>query len=603
MKAGSLKEKGILAFIFFVILVACLPLFRGLPNINANLDWLQMLSYYRADRQAVLEHGQWPLRTHFFGGGYPLIANPQDGSLSPFFLPVLVFGESVGMKVNVFLAHLIAAFGMYYLTRRVLGFPLLGALFSVVVFCLGGHMHRILIRGQDYVTLYYFFLPLVLALFIRARESRRFLALCAFVLTIVALQAGLYFVPIVFFLFLWACLHPAYLKYFFFACCGALLLGALKFLPMLELLSQNPRVMGGYNPFWDFSLARLYDIFLARHTRLPFESLNWVYYYVGFAPVALGALAFAFRFRRLKSYLLLLGFFALLTFAGHTRLDVFRFLHSLPLFSSMEAPSRYFSPLVIFLVAVASGEAFFLARGLRPRLAASAGILLLVLTAADLAWINGTRDVSFPVPAPAVAAGKDFYAVKNIAATGKVSPLIPREMFETRSWEWTRPSQYELMLENTGKINAYVNIHLGEFAAPKFFVEWNGIEDVAAENYARVPNPEYRGEAYFLAGEKNSAVIRTFAPSAILVDVEVGIPDVLVVNQNYDKYWRADAGPVMNHNGLLAVRLDRTGARMVRFSYVPRTFYLGLLISLSAVLLCVIAIRRRGAKILQESPG
>lgn len=593
MKAGSLKEQGVLALIFFVILFSCLPLLSGLSRINPNLDWLQMLSYYRADRQAVVEHGQWPLHIHYFGGGYPLLANPQDGALSPFFVPVLLFGEVVGMKVNVFLAHLIAAFGMYYLTRRVLGFPLLGALFSVAVFCLGGHMHRLLIRGQDYITLYYFFLPLSLALFIRARESRRSLLLCALVLTFAAAQAGLYFLPMAFFLFLWACLRPAYLKYFFFVSCGVLLLGAVKFLPMLELLAQSPRAMGGYNPFWELSWQKFYDVFLVRHAQLPFEGLNWTYYYFGFVPVVFCALGFIFRFQRLKRVFLLFVLFGLLTFAGHTPLDVFRFLQSLPLFSSIEAPSRYFSPLIIFLVAMAGGEAFFLAQRIRWQPVANvAGVLLLVFTASDLCWVNGTREISFSVPVPAVSANKDFYAVKNSAPMGKISPRIPKAMFETRIWEWTRPSQYELMLENIGKINWYGNIHLEESAAPKFYVVWNGAETVDSANHFMQPNPEYRGEAYFPQSAANTAAIKEIGPNAIRVEADVKDPGLLVINQNFDKSWRSDRGPVVAHNGLLAVQLDRRGPQTINFSYLPLSFCLGLVVSLGALGAMIYAFRK-----------
>ncbi len=194
--------------ISLIVIFSCVPLFKNIRNVNLHFDWLQMLSYYRADRESLLQYHQIPLRTFYFGGGYPLIANPQDGFLSPFFIPVLILGEVIGLKINVFLAHLIAALGMYYLTRYVLKYDYLGAFFSTIVFCLGGHAHRLLIRGQDYIiSIFYFFIPLLLALFIKTKEHKNYLFYTVFVLTIIITQAGLYVAPIILFIFLFSVLE------------------------------------------------------------------------------------------------------------------------------------------------------------------------------------------------------------------------------------------------------------------------------------------------------------------------------------------------------------------------------------------------------------
>lgn len=166
-----------------------------------------MLSYYRAQRQSILEYRQLPLRTPFFGGGYPLVANPLDGALNPFFIPALIFGEVIGLKINVFLAHIIGALGMYYLSRFILGYDILGALFSTFVFCLGGNLHRLLIRGVTYPPLYYFFMPLLLALFIKAKENKRYLIYTIFLFAMMLTQLSLRFLVILTFLFLFSLLE------------------------------------------------------------------------------------------------------------------------------------------------------------------------------------------------------------------------------------------------------------------------------------------------------------------------------------------------------------------------------------------------------------
>lgn len=287
----------VIFLIILVVTLSCLPLFKNLHNINLHWDWLQMLSYYRADREAVLSYHQFPLRTHYFGGGYPLIANPQDGSLNPFFIPVLVFGEVVGLKINVILAHLIGALGMYYLARQVLGYNYLGALFSTFVFCLGGHMHRILILGQEYTSLFYsLFIPLLLAVFIKSKDRKVYLVYSIFLLTLITNQAGLYSAPIILFLFLFSCLQTrsTYLKNFFIMCFFSFLLGAVKNFPMLELLKANPRVMDSYNPFWGPLIPNIYKAFLVHQKDFASPGQHWNYFYLGYLPLFLPWLLFWF---------------------------------------------------------------------------------------------------------------------------------------------------------------------------------------------------------------------------------------------------------------------------------------------------------------------
>lgn len=605
-KGVNLKDILVILLIILVVTLSCLPLFKNIRNINLNWDWLQMLSYYRAARQSILGYHQFPLRTYYFSGGYPLVANPQDGSLNPFFIPIFIFGEVIGLKINVFLVHLIGALGMYYLTRYVLKYNRWGALFSSLVFCLGGHSHRLLIRGQDYIpTSYYFFIPLALALFIKTKEHKRYLIFTAFIFTIIITQAGLYTAPILLFIFLFSCLEatkfkdrkfvfePFYIRSFFIIILFTLLLAAVKIFPMLELLKQNPRYMDSYNPFWGPLLPNIYKAFLVHQRKFPFTGQHWNYFYLGYLPIIFSFISFLIYWQKTKRYFILLIIFILLSFSAHTHLDLFRLLWQLPLFHSIEAPTRYFVSLVIFIIALTSGSVFLIRQKLKAKFITLVFILVTIFTTLDLFLTNSADEESFPLPVPKYNKQPYFFSVKNSRAGSRVSPLIPKRMFLTRSWEWTRPAQYELLLQNIGKINAYVNIHLSEYATPKYYIDWNGVDSFEAKNYIWHLNPDYKGEIYFLNKPNNKAEFQIFSPNKIIAKVTVFEPDTLIINQNYDKYWKSDLYTPRSYNGLLAVNLDKKGDYPVKFVYVPLSFYLGLGVSLITLLSIIYYLRKR----------
>jgi hypothetical protein len=210
----------------------------------------------------------------------------------------------------------------------------------------------------------------------------------------------------------------------------------------------------------------------------------------------------------------------------------------------------------------------------------------------DLFIINGTREVSFPVAVPVYQAQKDFFPVKNLKPGDKVSPLIPKRMYYIRSWEWTRPTQYELLLQNMGKINAHIHIHLGEYAEPKYYIEWNGEDSFDPSNYVWHPNPKYRGELYFFNITKNKAEFKYFSPNKLIIEADISEPDTLVINQNYDKYWHAEPLNLINHQGLLGIRFKEKGNYLIKLSYLPLSFYMGLVLSLLGYLFIIFYLKR-----------
>ena len=62
-------------------------------------DWLNCRVFDRIARQSLLEDGQFPLRTHLLGGGFPIVAHPSDGSWAPTRLAWSVDNRTAGYRV------------------------------------------------------------------------------------------------------------------------------------------------------------------------------------------------------------------------------------------------------------------------------------------------------------------------------------------------------------------------------------------------------------------------------------------------------------------------------------------------------------------------
>jgi len=590
------------------VVLSCLPLLRDIRRINLDWDWHQTLSFYRAASESVLAYFQMPLRTPYFDGGYPLLAHPLDGSLNPFFLPPLLLGEVIGIKLNIILFHIIGAWGMYYLAKKVLQQNTIGAIFATAVFCLGGNTHRLLVTGQTYPAGYYFFMPLLLAFFIKSFSDGRFIIWASLVLALLVTQASLRFAVATLFLAAFAVLNTAGLKdgKFFLDVTPlknlliviglTLLLGAVKILPMAELLAQAPRTTSGYNPFWGLSWATAADAFFSNRKIFEFPGQLWNHHYVGYLPVIFAFFAGVFLCKKTWRFIVLGIIFGFLGLGAKTHFDLFGLLRNLPVFNSIETPARYFMPLVIFALAVTGGYFFSVAERLAHRTVKAILILAVFVVALDLFLAGAPQSRPFTHEVPAYQRQKRFFTVKNIEPGKEVSNVVPPEVYRIRSWEWTRPTQYELMLQNIGKANAYTNLHLKDSVVPRYYVSWDGSASIDPANYVFLPNQAYRGEAYFMRGEKNTVEFVSFTPNKLVVRCEVKTSDILVVNQNYHRWWRSDIGRPFSHNGLLALGVDRAGSHTISFRYVPVTFYAGLAVSLCALCCLLYWLKKLSAK-------
>src|SRR5208282_1478057 len=89
--------------------------------------------------------------------------------------------------------------------------------------------------------------------------------------------------------------------------------------------------------------------------------------------------------------------------------------------------------------------------------------------------------------------------------------------------------------------------------------------------------PDYYGEQYLL--DTGTLTLSDWTPDALSYDVDTPVPNVLVVNQNYDPSWRIveGAGDVFSEGGLIAVRIP-AGKQHIRLAYRSYPFLIGAVI-------------------------
>ena len=154
-----------------------------------NNDWLNCRSFDVLTRQALFEHGQFPLRSHLVGGGFPTIAHPSDGSWAPTILAVLLFGDVLGVKINLLFFLLIGAWGVRRLAGSWLQLDEDAALFCALLFALSGWLPSMLLVGF-YNQVFFFLCPAILALLLESKGRPDRLLWAGFLYFVVLQQGG-----------------------------------------------------------------------------------------------------------------------------------------------------------------------------------------------------------------------------------------------------------------------------------------------------------------------------------------------------------------------------------------------------------------------------
>lgn len=545
------------------------PYFRHWHRVNPRDDWLQHAARHAAVRISLRDHGQLPLRTHLFGGGYPTLWNPEDPTLSPFILATLVCGEIAGLKVVGFALYLVGVVGVYLMARGVYGQSRAGAAAAACVLAFSSWTPTRLYKG-NLNELYFLCFPLMVWLLARSPGRLSFVVL-ALLAAGLAMDGKLTWFSMMFFLALAAARlcgrQGAKLDLSPLVRMGALalvvaLLAAPKLLPVMDMLSAQgglgraaiARHFDYYAPetIEAFSAGDVWQVF----TR-PVVGLDYAPSpdNVGL-PVALAACAgLVLGGWKLWRDCAIAALALLLVMAHHAPLDVFRAFTTLPGFNTFSVPAKYFDFYLVLFIALMVGS--LADRGLswcrgRPSVLAVAGLLLVGVLSFE--WLQNQPLLAnlFTAELPDLRdRAEPFHQVRGIG-------------MKTTGQRTLHSNNYYNLLRGVGIIDQFTAIPIPAYAEPKFFVD--------PEDRLH-PNPQYRGEAYLL--RDNHRVEVDMTPNRIRLECALAEPDTVVINQNFDRYWRSDRGEVRDRDGLLTLALP-AGRHEVTLSYVPTLLYWGI---------------------------
>jgi len=588
------RDRWALAVVCIVSSAIAAPYFIRPLATSDNDDWRALSAVHAFARDAVVLRHELPLRSHLLGGGYPLARHPEYPLFNPLFVLTVAFGETVGMKLVAVLYYIAAGAGTYAFARRVMGLDAIGSAFAGLVLVSSSWLPRRIVGGNLNEACCVL-TPLILCLFYRSsgRDARWLGAVALSALA--GMDGKLAWVAMCVFILLHAAFRMlrfergqtlidiALLRHVAITTCVVGGLGLARIVPAMTLLGQvggvgrpklylhgleyGTKTILGYPPC-DLALSFIRE----KLAHMPWNSELEV----GWAVVALAVIGTAVRIReswRNVALFLVVAFFAM---AVHAPVDVFRLLYAVPGMAAMRMPAKYFDFFLVFLVACQSGVGVTWLARKRPLPMGRLLLAGLILLGPGwyAVWHARANSTVFSQPAPARPRTPDpYHQVRGVA----MSPSLDRPSLA---------DAYGNVKRGVGTLDFFTSIPLPCTVEPKLFIDPEG---------RAFPNPRYRGECYFLAAA-NSATLTSVAANRLDVEIDVKQPDTLVVNQRFDPSWRSDLGTVSDLGGLLAIRVDKPGAKTVRLRYRPMDVAIGVGLSLATAILAVVWVLAAGKR-------
>jgi len=582
-----MKENSKLIPLLIFALISLIYSLPILKNISywGQMDWDQFTFWNAVPRETILKYHQFPLWNPYSNGGNVVLAHPHSSFLSPFYILVLIFGPIIGIKLEIILFLIIGLLGMFFLLKH-LGLKEVSSYAGSFIFMLSSIYPLHLTEGHvEWLGMA--FVPWLFLSCQKSANDRKYLYLGILFLALMLLGGGIYVSTIIIlFLALYSFIRILQerrivaLKNIAIIFAGAFLLSSIKLLPMLEFLSHSPRVIESTE---NISPLLLSTILLGRNQGSLYAQTKWTVpdrkafvrdsltidygwheygAYVGIIPLFLSAVGLFFTFRKQWPLFSVGIIFLLLSLGSGSPVNLWKMVHSFPIYDSLHVPSR-FTLVSVFILSIFVGLGLSkfedsIRRVHKGRLIVIAvGFFILI----DMCLVNGRiLKQAFVITPTRLEENAEFSQKYNSLN------LYP---------DISRSAMYPVFLSNSGLLDAYevINVKKGSVLT--------------------VMDHEYKGEVY-LAGGKGSARITYFSPNKIVVNVNANDSDVLVLNQNYYKGWRVNGcgkNKIRLFNGLIATQVDSTIKRVI-FYYLPDSFIIGCIITGVAILAGIIFLAR-----------
>jgi hypothetical protein len=558
-------------------------------------DWDQYVSFFEMQRRALVVHGELPWWNPWLLGGIPGVAHPQFTTLSPFFLPILLFGSVAGTFVFLALHVFVGAAGTWVLARR-LGRDAATAAAAAAVFSLafvpivaGGVANRM--NGS--------LVPWLIVGLLEARRGARGVAITALATALLLLEGGVYALVgggLLALLLALADGSPRDVAHAALRFGAGVLLGValagLRVLPMAELYAAFPRASGMYAgaPLWDVQrLATLPGAVAALFCAHHVGQRDWLFgqdIFVGtrITTALLALLLVGLAAARRRPLLIVAFVLSLLLVLGNASpLNLWAALTRLPGFTSLNLPmSMLFVPYVglSLLVADAAPTLVALAGG-GTAWRRAGGAALAFAAVALLAFQSASLRRDWPVEEVPDAAPATTPFTQALGDRYRMVPSIRRNEGVIAAYEEVVRSKLVVAAKGRGERDDHGEWFLQSSGAPLAPSLWS-------------PN---RIEFEWKGGDAGGAPPRT---------------ERLVVNQNALPGWSAaftaaPGGeirelPIEPQAGRLSVALPRTPGRLV-LRYAPRSIVVGACTSLGALALLLLLATKPARRLLARPDG
>jgi len=533
-------------------------------------DW-DVATAYRYITVVSLKAGEGPWWHPYLCGGVQGWGYSEGATnfVSPYLPLYLLFDVRVAIRLEVLGQGLLGLAGAYLFAGLFTTSAALRA-FLAALFVLNGRWALQAAVGHTW-HLQYALMPWAFFLFERSLgdKSLRCAAGAGAVLALQCFWGGIYPLPhTALFLSLYALVRAGVdrrtrpLLAIVIAGAVAVGLAAPKLFAALDQLQVLPRLIESTEVIGPLDLYAMLTAPDQRYGERPIvvPAYNWHEWGLYIGPVGLATLPLAFLARGSSGQALkVLGVLSLLLgFGAFHPLSPWALLHELPLFASQHVPSRFHYPMLLFFGAgfVLTVSGYVTERIARRPWLDAALLLPVALFGWDMARYSRTPfEQAFWMEAPATIRRAEPFEHRRRSPVNYVLR------------DWAEPVLLA-MFANTGVTHCYG-------VDPAFRVAAEGADA-----------PGYRGRVYVEGAGK--AKLIDWSPNRAVVEISGADPGALVVyNMNHDLSWRANGAPALEHQGLVAARVE-PGVRTITFRYLPRTLIPALvLFSLTLALVLV----------------
>lgn len=501
-------------------------------------DWDLNFFYLESSLIPIRDFFQIPIWNPFYGGGYPILENPQAKLFSIAWWLGLWFNSLHGLKLSLYLYYISGGIGGIYLFYKHLKFSYLTSLLCTNLFIFSGTFPLHLYAGHSMFAAG-LLIPLGVGFFLKARETKKlfYAGLSALVFANLVFEGAVYYFVYCFLAYsIMLILYPkeifSFTKIHFSFFLILLLLISHRMIPAWIYLNSTGAFFLEDNSF--FGIPELWKIFTIS-SQHPYvknwetQAYNWWEYgnYIGSYSITLFLVMLVLIKRKQLPLLILLVVMILLMMGKFHKFSPASLLAEVPIFSRQRCFGRW-GILVVFIFTILFGLLLKnLEKKIKTRNANLVFTIFLFLfvsyTSYDLLKFNSKHFKELFQIQTEFSQNKNLnqfpITITSLPSYGAISSMYPALIsgFNTRDG-------YE-MLFSSGRRKA------------------KGEKD-------------YKGEYYLEKGDKIKEI--TWTPNQIHFIIESEEVDILHINMSYNDGWHVKNGEIFpDQNGLVAIKVSQ----------------------------------------------